>query len=228
MKTEAVLKKNLLSIIGGAILVSGLIVAVISAIFGGGIPGGILGLIAVLGAIFGLVLAVATEKFLYFIVSFVSLSLFAHAYMNANNVIYLFFFLSLLVAVAGIVYYGIKVKGKILTAIAVFALAAVGLALFIFFLVNDAPASLVFVAVGLILSYAGQGIIVLAGDSKGEFFADKVANLKQKNEEAKAKEKEEKEKEVINLEWLNNKKRPKLDASVFYFVLFYFFINVFK
>ena len=200
MKTEAVLKKNLLSIIGGAILVSGLIVAVISAIFGGGIPGGILGLIAVLGAIFGLVLAVATEKFLYFIVSFVSLSLFAHAYMNANNVIYLFFFLSLLVAVAGIVYYGIKVKGKILTAIAVFALAAVGLALFIFFLVNDAPASLVFVAVGLILSYAGQGIIVLAGDSKGEFFADKVANLKQKNEEAKAKEKEEKEKEVINLE----------------------------
>lgn len=228
MKTEAVLKKNLLSIIGGAILVSGLIVAVISAIFGGGIPGGILGLIAVLGAIFGLVLAVATEKFLYFIVSFVSLSLFAHAYMDVNNVIYLFFFLSLLVAVAGIVYYGIKVKGKILTAIAVFALAAVGLALFIFFLVNDAPASLVFVAVGLILSYAGQGIIVLAGDSKGEFFADKVANLKQKNEEAKAKEKEEKEKEVINLEWLNNKKRPKLDASVFYFVLFYFFINVFK
>ncbi|HHU21146.1 MAG TPA: hypothetical protein GXZ51_01715 [Acholeplasma sp.] len=200
MKTEAVLKKNLLSIIGGAILVSGLIVAVISAIFGGGIPGGILGLIAVLGAIFGLVLAVATEKFLYFIVSFVSLSLFAHAYMDVNNVIYLFFFLSLLVAVAGIVYYGIKVKGKILTAIAVFALAAVGLALFIFFLVNDAPASLVFVAVGLILSYAGQGIIVLAGDSKGEFFADKVANLKQKNEEAKAKEKEEKEKEVINLE----------------------------
>ena len=197
MKTEAVLKKNLLSIIGGAILVSGLIVAVISAIFGGGIPGGILGLIAVLGAIFGLVLAVATEKFLYFIVSFVSLSLFAHAYMDVNNVIYLFFFLSLLVAVAGIVYYGIKVKGKILTAIAVFALAAVGLALFIFFLVNDAPASLVFVAVGLILSYAGQGIIVLAGDSKGEFFADKVANLKQKNEEAKAKEKKRKKKKLL-------------------------------
>lgn len=225
MKTEAVLKKNLLSIIGGAILVSGLIVAVISAIFGGGIPGGILGLIAVLGAIFGLVLAVATEKFLYFIVSFVSLSLFAHAYMDVNNVIYLFFFLSLLVAVAGIVYYGIKVKGKILTAIAVFALAAVGLALFIFFLVNDAPASLVFVAVGLILSYAGQGIIVLAGDSKGEFFADKVANLKQKNEEAKAKEKEEKEKEVINLEWLNNKK--KTEARCFGF-LFCFILLLYK
>jgi hypothetical protein len=30
MKTEAVLKKNLLSIIGGGILVSGLIVAVVS------------------------------------------------------------------------------------------------------------------------------------------------------------------------------------------------------
>jgi hypothetical protein len=33
-----------------------------------------------------------------------------------------------------------------------------------------------------------------------------VANLKQKENEAKAKEKEEKEKEVINLDWLDNKK----------------------
>lgn len=205
MKTEAVLKKNLLSIIGGGILVSGLIVAVVSAIFGGGIPG-ILSLVCVLGAIFGLALAIATEKFLYFIISFISLALFAHTYMDVNNVIYLFFFLSLLPAVAGIAYYGIKVKGKILTAAAVFALAAVSLALFIFALVREAPAAFVFVAVGLLLSFSGQGIIILAGESRGEFFADKIANLNQKENEAKVKEKEEKEKEVINLEWLDNKK----------------------